>query len=541
MQDEQFELSLSVVESPMHRRASSKLVRIGGVMKAHSSFKLWVFTIWIGMVPFLVSGIATTAQGQNSSEEGMEVLTRGPIHEAFANVSSNLEHPDLVVPKIAPDPIEELPPDQRPEGEDVAWIPGYWSWDDERTDFIWVSGVWRNIPPGRQWVPGYWTVIGNGGQYIPGFWEDIDQQETVYLPPPPASQESGPSSPQPSMTQVWTPGTWVWHENRYAWQPGYWVQGSPDWVWMPARYQWTPRGYIFVQGYWDYDLDRRGVMFAPVYYSSPVYARPHYYYTPVIALDIRLIALSLFTLSNSHHYHFGDYYDARYEHRGYHPWYSKHATAHGYDPFFIGYRSHQIGRDPEWERRLHEQYRYRREHADARPPQTFALQMNFINTHPGASRNEMIGRRFSDVVENKSQPVRFRPLDDNQRKNIQIRGRDVHKIQLERKKMEIAPIIGERIQKPADIKQPVKIQLPKSPISANHRDQNRIRPQQPPQDRTRDRQEPPQSRPQDRQEPPQARPQDQRRVVPQEQPVVKPQEIPQDRTRDRQEPPQARP
>lgn len=33
-----------------------------------------------------------------------------------------------------------LPPDQKPEGDDVAWIPGYWAWDDERNDFLWVSG-----------------------------------------------------------------------------------------------------------------------------------------------------------------------------------------------------------------------------------------------------------------------------------------------------------------------------------------------------------------------------------------------------------------
>lgn len=80
---------------------------------------------------------------------------------------------------------------------------------------------------------------------------------------------------------------------------------------MPARYQWTPRGYIFVQGYWDYNLDRRGIIFAPVYYSRPVYARPHYDYSPGIALDIGVIAFGLFTLPSSHFYYFGDYYDVR--------------------------------------------------------------------------------------------------------------------------------------------------------------------------------------------------------------------------------------
>ncbi|MFH1748080.1 MAG: hypothetical protein ABIG44_13675 [Planctomycetota bacterium] len=41
-----------------------------------------------------------------------------------------------------------MPPDQRPESADVTWIPGYTAWDDERNDYVWVSGVWR-APPAR--------------------------------------------------------------------------------------------------------------------------------------------------------------------------------------------------------------------------------------------------------------------------------------------------------------------------------------------------------------------------------------------------------
>ena len=50
----------------------------------------------------------------------------------------------------------------------MAWIPGYWAWDDERTDFLWVSGIWRALPPGRQWVPGYWGRSGQGAQWTSG-------------------------------------------------------------------------------------------------------------------------------------------------------------------------------------------------------------------------------------------------------------------------------------------------------------------------------------------------------------------------------------
>ena len=45
--------------------------------------------------------------------------------------------------------IDEVPPEYKPEGENVQWIPGYWAWDVAQSDFIWVSGLWRDVPPGR--------------------------------------------------------------------------------------------------------------------------------------------------------------------------------------------------------------------------------------------------------------------------------------------------------------------------------------------------------------------------------------------------------
>src|ERR1041384_7336476 len=85
-------------------------------------------------------------QGPGDDQEGVQVLTRGPVHEAFAETVTFDPQPGIVVPKTPPAAIEERPPDERPEGANVVWIPGYWAWDDERGDFIWISGVWRNLP-----------------------------------------------------------------------------------------------------------------------------------------------------------------------------------------------------------------------------------------------------------------------------------------------------------------------------------------------------------------------------------------------------------
>src|SRR5262245_23567508 len=78
-----------------------------------------------------------------------EVLGRGPLHEGFAQPSDPSPRPAPVVPKAPPDPVREVPPDQKPEGDNVVWVPGYWMWDDDRRDYLWVSGFWRVPPPGR--------------------------------------------------------------------------------------------------------------------------------------------------------------------------------------------------------------------------------------------------------------------------------------------------------------------------------------------------------------------------------------------------------
>jgi hypothetical protein len=214
-----------------------------------------------GLVALLYqSGSPALAQtGDPNDESGVEVLTRGPVHEAFAEPAAYNPTQGVVVTREAPAAIEEIPPEDKPEGDNVQWIPGYWSWDVDRGDFIWVSGIWRDPPPDRSWVPGYWSPVTGGWTWTPGFWATTESDEVEYLPQPPQSLEVGPSSPPPAPDRLWAPGCWFWIGSRYAWRPGYWVPAHPDWVWSSAHYVWTPRGYIYVDGYWDRALERRGV------------------------------------------------------------------------------------------------------------------------------------------------------------------------------------------------------------------------------------------------------------------------------------------
>jgi len=115
-------------------------------------------------------GLAICAAGETAPvmADDVQVLASGPIHEAFAQAVVLDPEPGIVAPKAPPALIDEIPPSQKPEGS-VQWISGYWAWDDEMDQYIWVSGIWRVPPPDRQWVPGYWNPVRQGYQWIRGY------------------------------------------------------------------------------------------------------------------------------------------------------------------------------------------------------------------------------------------------------------------------------------------------------------------------------------------------------------------------------------
>lgn len=303
------------------------------------------------------------------AQEG-EVLMRGPIHEAFASPVDLSLSKGAVIAKEPPEPIEELAPDQKPAGDNVVWISGYWAFDDERDEFFWISGIWRAVPAGVQWIPGYWVSVDGGYQWVSGLWVKSDA-ELSYLPEPPATQEAGPVGQAPSTDHFWVPGAWTWRDSRYVWRPGYWQQAHQGWVWNPARYSWTPQGYLYTAGYWDYDVPRRGLLFAPVYFNRGVYSRAGFAYTPSIALNTALLATNLFVRPQYGHYYFGDYYGNAYTTAGYTPWMRYAAGRGSYDPLYT-YARWRYRDDRGWSERMDRDFDNRSRNEDARPPRTYA-------------------------------------------------------------------------------------------------------------------------------------------------------------------------
>jgi hypothetical protein len=397
--------------------------------------------------------------------EGIEVLTRGPVHEAFAETISFDPEPGVLVPKAAPDPIEELPPDQKPDGANVDWIPGYWAWDDERTDYLWVSGVWRALPPGRQWVSGYWANLDRGAQWTSGYWADAQTEEIEYLPEPPATVEEGPNIAAPSADHQWIPGSWIWQQNRYGWRPGFWNLTQPNWVWTPARYVWARRGYVYVDGYYDHSVERRGVMFAPVYVSASTYSRPGFSYSPAMVINPNVFSSHLFLRPSYGHYYFGDYYGSNYASIGFSPWFSFASHRSVYDPFYAHQRWHHRS-DRQWSNRLESDFARRRDREEARPPRTWTDQRERPTRDPAiADDNLVLAAPLEEVVASKKNSRPFKPLAQEERKQFSQRGQEFRTAREARQQLEDMTA-GDATERPERAEGPVRARLPRTPIAS---------------------------------------------------------------------------
>lgn len=366
-----------------------------------------VQTVAVGAIAFVVQPLWA-----QDVQPGVELQTRGPIHEAFAEATGTAPVIGLIVSKQPPDPVNEIPPDVKPEG-DVVWIPGYWAWDDERNDFLWVSGVWRVPPPNATWVPGYWAQAEGGFQWVPGFWTGDEQLQ--YFPAPPTSLEAGPTSPPPGDDFFYVPGQWIMANGQYAWQPGYWAPYQQGWVWTNSQYVWTPSGYVYVPGRWDYPFAQRGVMFAPAYFNQGVYSQPGFAYRPSLALNVAMLASMMFARPNYGSYYYGDYYGQNYQQAGYQPWYAYQPS--GFANTMYGYeRWSRRGNDPNWDQRVRQDYDTRLADTSARPPRNWnQWQERYRNQPQVAANNGPTGTATVAVNQTASA---FLPVDQVTKQNF---------------------------------------------------------------------------------------------------------------------------
>jgi hypothetical protein len=388
---------------------------------------------------------------------GAEIEARGPVNEAFAQPALPRQNGDAVIPKKPPEPVNELPPEQRPEGDNVQWIPGYWAWDDERSDFLWVSGTWRTPPPGHHWVPGYWQEAEGGWRWVPGYWGLLEETSVdLYPTPPDPVEEAIPAAPDDNSTYV--PGNWVYRQSRFWWRPGFWVAYRPGWTWINAGYHWTPAGYVFVDGYWDYDLARRGLCFAPVYVDQRVYARPGWFYRPTYAIVADVLLTSLFINTGWNQYYFGDYYDGAYARRGIYPVVDYRIGNRFYDPVFSYYRW-QYRADPRWEQTIRKTYAARRDGSMPRPPRTLVQQQK-------SNTNVTMVASLNRINQMKTTNFKLQPVPPAQVQAIEKHTEHLREVTKKRAAGEASVKASGKVEgkvpvKGTEVHTPVRVEIPK--------------------------------------------------------------------------------
>ena len=394
------------------------------------------------------------------AQEQPEVLSRGPVHEAFAEPVTLQQQAGLIAPERPPQAIEEVPPSERPQGQQYVWIPGYWSWDTDRNGYIWVSACWRVAPPKMSWVPGYWAQVSGGWEWIAGFWTPAGVKEIEYLSAPPTAGDLEPLGVAPSPDTIWVPPCMYWVQGQYVRRAGYWLPAQSNWVWAPAHYVSTPRGYIFAAGHWDYALERRGVLFAPVYFPRAVYGRHSFMYTPSIVIDMGLLRVNLFAYPRYSHYFFGDFYDDAYLHIGIFPWFDSHRHHTWYDPIYEHARWSNRMIEPRWEEHGREEYSRRRADMNLRPARTYREQEFRVAKLPEAQRRTFqVAQPLTTVAARRETPMKFERVTTDTREKSQKQATAVHTFGEERNRWEstttrqqnktISPTVGERTERVA--------------------------------------------------------------------------------------------
>ena len=184
------------------------------------------------------------------AQEQPEILTRGPVHEAFAEPVDLQVQAGVVAPK--PAAIQHSRKIRRQTNRQAnnssgcrATGPGIRN--GTATSGSAAAGALRHqAGTGCQVTGPKCPKAGSGypvsGRRLPA----LSRLSICRLLR--RSKTCSRRGPSPSPDNIWVPPCWYWYQGRYVLRHGYWLVAQADWVWAPSHYVWTPRGYVFVAG-----------------------------------------------------------------------------------------------------------------------------------------------------------------------------------------------------------------------------------------------------------------------------------------------------
>jgi hypothetical protein len=228
------------------------------------------------LVVWLISGAHVWGYGDESDPSpAVELLIRGTSggveSAADGAAASSPWHEAMAAPGAvrAPQRSDRPPPPAiverpgaPPPNPDARWIGGYWTWNEGRMDFDWVTGVWRVAPPGKFWVSGYWRREPTGWSRVPGLWSQghaapAAKRDAPAAPPdivltrPLPQRPTELIGPPPGPGTFYVPGEYVPQGSQIVWKPGFWYPSQPGWEWTPAHWVRQASGWTYRAGRWN--------------------------------------------------------------------------------------------------------------------------------------------------------------------------------------------------------------------------------------------------------------------------------------------------
>ena len=277
---------------------------------------------------------------------------------------------------------------------------------------------------------------------------------------------------RPAADQVYSPGCWVYVERQYRWRPGFWVKCRPNYVYVPAHYNWTPAGCVFIDGFWDYEVQRRGLLFCPIRFTANVWTRPGWRFEPRFIVYPEVLLGALFVRPDYHRYCFGDYFGPSYVSHGFIPWVDYRLRTNIAETLFHQMAFLTRGVEANWARDMHKLYDDRRVGLAPRPPRSFAEQAQFMRDLAEHRAIKTGGKNFAiqDVKLAERRMMVGVPLANVDRKVVPLRAMtptaraEVTKtlehneaVKVERKAIEKRIVTGTPPVRPSDIHQVGKL------------------------------------------------------------------------------------
>jgi len=157
------------------------------VMRGNSRLGMAVArTALFGLVAAIAAG---QADDSAFDDQGAQVFTRGPVHEAFSGIVSFNPEPGVMVEQATPEAIKELPPESLSAGDNISWVPAHHVWTLR----------------GHVFVDGYWdhSIDRRGVLHAPVWLEARDPRQSPEAAGP--ATASGKTERETELTQVKLP------------------------------------------------------------------------------------------------------------------------------------------------------------------------------------------------------------------------------------------------------------------------------------------------------------------------------------------------